>query len=72
MSQPGPSPLEDVYANPVLDPLPTDTKRTPRNIVVLLDGTANQFSAKNSNVIKLMSVIQVDEKQLTYYSSGIG
>lgn len=47
-------------------------KRPSRNIVILLDGTSNQFSAKNSNVIKLMSVLQADEKQLLYYSSGIG
>jgi hypothetical protein len=44
----------------------------PRNIVILLDGTANQFSDKNSNLIKLMSVLKADETQLLYYSSGLG
>lgn len=44
----------------------------PRNIVILLDGTANQFSSKNSNLIKLMSVLKADETQLLYYSSGLG
>lgn len=44
----------------------------PRNIVICLDGTGNQFSAQNSNVIKLMSVLQADEDQLLYYSSGVG
>ena len=43
-----------------------------RNIVICLDGTGNQFSARNSNVIKLMSVLRVDETQLVYYSSGLG
>jgi uncharacterized protein (DUF2235 family) len=43
-----------------------------RNIIILLDGTGNQFSAHNSNVIKLMSVLRVDDQQLVYYSSGLG
>ncbi|ORY24890.1 hypothetical protein BCR39DRAFT_545737 [Naematelia encephala] len=41
-----------------------------RNIVLLLDGTNCQFSVKSSNVIKMLSVLQADEKQLLYYSSG--
>lgn len=48
------------------------TSLKPRNIVILLDGTGNRFSAQNSNVIKLMSVLQADEEQLLYYSSGVG
>lgn len=44
----------------------------PRNIIILLDGTGNQFSAKNSNVIKMLSVLEADETQLLYYSSGVG
>ncbi len=44
----------------------------PRNIVILLDGTGNQFGGKNSNLIKLMSVLKSDESQLVYYSSGLG
>lgn len=45
---------------------------SPRNIIILLDGTANQFSGHNSNLIKLLSVIKADESQLVYYSSGLG
>jgi uncharacterized protein (DUF2235 family) len=44
----------------------------PRNIVVLLDGTGNEFSEKNSNVIKTLSCLAADESQLLYYSSGVG
>ena len=49
-----------------------DANGAPRNIVILLDGTGNQFSAKNSNVIKMLSVLEADETQLLYYSSGVG
>jgi uncharacterized protein (DUF2235 family) len=44
----------------------------PRNIILLLDGTANQFFDHNTNLIKTLSVIRADETQLVYYSSGIG
>jgi uncharacterized protein (DUF2235 family) len=51
----------------------TGTLRKPhRNIVVLFDGTGECFSAHNSNVIKMLSVLQADEDQLLYYSSGVG
>ena len=44
-----------------------------RNVVILLDGTANKYGDRNSNVLKLMEVIQADEAvQLVYYSSGFG
>lgn len=43
-----------------------------RNIILLLDGTGNRYGGKNSNLIKLMSVLKADESQLLYYSSGLG
>ena len=43
-----------------------------RNIIICLDGTGNQFSARNSSVVKLMSVLRVDESQSVFYSSGLG
>ncbi|EIN07769.1 hypothetical protein PUNSTDRAFT_29058, partial [Punctularia strigosozonata HHB-11173 SS5] len=44
-----------------------------RNLVVCIDGTANQFSEKNTNVVELYSrLIKDDDQQLTYYNSGIG
>ena len=51
---------------------PRDPPRQPRNIVILLDGTGNQFGERNSNLIKTMSVLKADENQLLYYSSGLG
>lgn len=46
--------------------------RGPRNLVLLLDGTGNQFGSTNSNIIKLMSVFAIDEDQIVFYSSGVG
>ena len=43
-----------------------------RNIVLCLDGTKNHFSSKNSNLIKLFSVLEASENQLVYYDSGVG
>ena len=54
------------------DTAPGAPPTTPRNIVILLDGTGNQFSSKNSNVIKMLSVLAADDDQLLYYSSGVG
>lgn len=51
----------------------SSSRNAGRNIVVLLDGTGNEYGHKNSNLIKLMSVLKVDtESQLCYYSSGLG
>ncbi len=36
------------------------------------DGTSNQFSQDRTNVIKLYSVLQQNESQVTYYHPGIG
>ncbi|KAK0440237.1 hypothetical protein EV421DRAFT_1712567, partial [Armillaria borealis] len=46
-----------------------------RNLVVCLDGTANQFGHRNTNVVELHNRILKDDQdvpQLTFYSSGIG
>ncbi|EGN94934.1 hypothetical protein SERLA73DRAFT_95550, partial [Serpula lacrymans var. lacrymans S7.3] len=50
------------------------TKRKGRNLVVYIDGTSNQYGAKNTNVIELYSQVLKgqDDNQLTYYNSGIG
>ncbi|KAL0959578.1 hypothetical protein HGRIS_011288 [Hohenbuehelia grisea] len=42
------------------------------NLVVCLDGTANQFSVKNTNIVELYGSLDKSDKQLTYYNSGIG
>ncbi|KAF8124787.1 hypothetical protein EV363DRAFT_1177514 [Boletus edulis] len=51
--------------------------KTTRNLVVCIDGTANKFGRKNTNVVKLFEAVDCDTKdpwpeQYTYYSSGIG
>ncbi|THU84865.1 hypothetical protein K435DRAFT_583361, partial [Dendrothele bispora CBS 962.96] len=43
-----------------------------RNLVVCIDGTANQFGIKNTNVVELYSRLIKNDEQLTYYNSGIG
>ncbi|CEL61972.1 putative protein YEL023C OS=Saccharomyces cerevisiae (strain ATCC 204508 / S288c) GN=YEL023C PE=4 SV=1 [Rhizoctonia solani AG-1 IB] len=43
-----------------------------RKLVVCIDGTSNQYSDKNTNVIELYSAIKKDTNQLTYYNSGVG
>jgi uncharacterized protein (DUF2235 family) len=45
----------------------------PRNLVLCLDGTSNQFSKANTNVVKLyMMLARVPDQQLSYYQPGIG
>ncbi|KAL0960508.1 hypothetical protein HGRIS_005546 [Hohenbuehelia grisea] len=47
-------------------------KKDGRNLVVCIDGTANQFSKKNTNIVELYSNLEKTQTQLTYYNSGIG
>lgn len=51
-------------------PIPPGAVHEPRNLIVCLDGTSNQFSMKNSNVIKLFSFIEISERQKAFYDSG--
>lgn len=45
----------------------------PKNIVICCDGTGNEFGDRNSNVVKLFSVLTVEPgKQVAYYDPGIG
>ena len=56
-----------------LDPVPRlGSETTPRKIVILLDGTGNRFSDRNSNVLKTLSCLASDDDQLVYFSSGVG
>lgn len=44
-----------------------------KNIVICCDGTANEFAANNTNVVKLYSTLVHDQPdQRTYYHPGIG
>ena len=45
----------------------------PKNIVICCDGTGNEFSDHNSNVVKLYSTLIIDGKsQVGYYHPGVG
>ena len=45
----------------------------PRNLVICCDGTANQFAADRTNVLKLaFAAEKQDGQQLLYYHPGVG
>src|SRR5260370_938672 len=46
----------------------------PKTIVVCCDGTGNKFCDQNTNVVKLYSVLDVDDptRQVAYYHAGLG
>lgn len=45
----------------------------PKNIVICCDGTANEFTQHNTNVIKLYYTLEQDPAlQVTYYHPGLG
>jgi uncharacterized protein (DUF2235 family) len=44
-----------------------------RNLVLCLDGTANKFGATNTNVVRVVQVIDRDDaRQAVYYDPGVG
>jgi len=44
-----------------------------KNIVLCCDGTANQFSENNTNVVKLCATLEYDPaRQISYYHPGLG
>jgi uncharacterized protein (DUF2235 family) len=45
-----------------------------KNIVVCADGTGNKFSDNNTNVVRLYSLLQLDDpsRQVAYYHGGLG
>jgi uncharacterized protein (DUF2235 family) len=48
-------------------------KRMSKNIVICCDGTANEFTAHNTNVLKLFYTLDQDaQQQVTYYHPGLG
>uniref|UniRef100_A0A0W0GDD2 Putative WD40 repeat-like protein n=2 Tax=Moniliophthora roreri TaxID=221103 RepID=A0A0W0GDD2_MONRR len=62
------------YSSCIHDTLSTaDGRGTSRNLVICIDGTANQFGNRNTNVVELYSRLEKnDSLQVTYYNSGIG
>ena len=43
-----------------------------RNLVVLCDGTDNQMTGHESNVLRLYQLLARDSQQTVYYDSGVG
>ena len=49
------------------------TSRMARNLVIGCDGTNNQFGTENTNVVRLIQVLDRDPaKQRVYYDPGVG
>src|ERR1700704_75603 len=45
----------------------------PKNIVLCCDGTRNEFSSHNTNVVRLSSILRHEPgTQVTYYHPGLG
>ncbi|PHR19479.1 MAG: hypothetical protein COA41_07325 [Sphingopyxis sp.] len=44
----------------------------PKNIVICLDGTTNQYGDNNTNVVRLYSLLEKNDQQITYYDPGVG
>ncbi|KAN0124133.1 Uncharacterized alpha/beta hydrolase domain (DUF2235) domain containing protein [Lactarius tabidus] len=57
-----------------LSPTSEDVYRKPRTLVLCFDGTSNEFSERNTNVVKLYSILKKDDpkSQLCYYQARIG
>ena len=45
---------------------------SPRNLVILLDGTGNQLGRNLSNVLKLYRIAEKNTEQICYYNPGVG
>lgn len=44
-----------------------------RTLILFFDGTANEYSSKNTNVVRFFSCLQKSHpKQLVYYQTGVG
>jgi uncharacterized protein (DUF2235 family) len=45
----------------------------PRNLIICCDGTSNQFGLENTNVVRLVQVLERDpSRQHVYYDPGVG
>ncbi|HEU0273740.1 MAG TPA: DUF2235 domain-containing protein [Candidatus Udaeobacter sp.] len=53
--------------------MPFPRNSTGRNLIICCDGTNNQFGIQNTNVIRLVQILDRDHaKQRLYYQPGIG
>ncbi|KAF9515825.1 hypothetical protein BS47DRAFT_1341434 [Hydnum rufescens UP504] len=53
---------------------PASTGRPSRNLVLCFDGTANEFNHINTNVVKLVAMLEKEQplQQRVYYQTGVG
>ncbi|KAF9515853.1 hypothetical protein BS47DRAFT_723712 [Hydnum rufescens UP504] len=53
---------------------PARPSRVGRTLVLCFDGTSNEFDDTNTNVVKLVAMLEKDNttKQVVYYQAGIG
>ncbi|KAJ2929052.1 hypothetical protein H1R20_g8048, partial [Candolleomyces eurysporus] len=65
---------EHTPPKPQLKTMVCGHKMGGRNLIVCIDGTANQFGEKNTNVIELYNLVmkKTCDNQRTWYHSGIG
>src|SRR5262249_8569020 len=55
--------------------LPTGPGAAPasgRNIVLCCDGTSNEYGDRNTNVVKLFTMLRRGPRQLGFYDPGVG
>jgi len=43
-----------------------------RQLVIFCDGTSNKFGTENTNVVRLLEMLQRDDEQLLFYDPGVG
>lgn len=60
-----------IYHNPNI---PHEPHPAGKNLVVLFDGTGDQFDSENSNIVKMASLLAKNDqtKQMFYYQPGFG
>jgi uncharacterized protein (DUF2235 family) len=46
--------------------------KLPKDLVLCLDGTGNEFGDSNSNVVKLYATLAKSQRQVCYYHPGLG
>ncbi|KAF7299812.1 DUF2235 domain-containing protein [Mycena chlorophos] len=59
---------------PAPAPAPPTATATPRTLVLVFDGTADEYNAYDTNAVRLFGLLKKDDfrQQLCYYQSGIG
>ncbi|KAF8628631.1 hypothetical protein AX15_003766 [Amanita polypyramis BW_CC] len=69
-----PSPLTLTLNPPMTNESGHHGSKQSRTLVLCFDGTANQYDAENTNVVRFFSLLKKDDIncQLCYYQAGIG